>query len=132
VGRKQLARTLEIRLFDNGNMVYYLGMGSVVYGVDADIQGHSGSKNRYEHVRRMAEIANIFIDAGIILIITAVDLSPTDLDLFHTVLDPTRIVTIWVGPAKENSYDIHLPEHPFDEETTTRILSYLHDNGFIT
>jgi bifunctional enzyme CysN/CysC len=35
--RKGLARQLEARLFDEGRVVYFLAIGNVVYGVDADI-----------------------------------------------------------------------------------------------
>ncbi len=37
-GRKALARALEERLFNDGRFVYFLGIGNVLYGVDADIQ----------------------------------------------------------------------------------------------
>jgi len=133
IGRKRLARALESNLFNNGRFVYYLGMGSVVYGVDADIHGRSGSKNRREHIRRMAEVANIFLDAGVILIITAVEITATDLGLFQTILDPTRILTIWVGlnTRKENSYDIHLENKDSVEESATQIVQKLQNNGFI-
>jgi bifunctional enzyme CysN/CysC len=132
-GRKKLARALESDLFHHDKFVYYLGMGSVVYGVDADIHSHSGSKTRHEHIRRMAEIANIFIDAGIILIITAVDLTSADLNLFHTILDPTSILTVWVGEdgSQDNSYDIHLADSASFGEAVTPIVQQLQEDGFI-
>lgn len=40
--RKEIARALERKLFDAGKNVFYLGMGSVVYGVDADLSGEEG------------------------------------------------------------------------------------------
>ena len=133
-GRKRLARALESRLFHEGRHVYYLGMGSVVYGVDADIQDHPGSKGRHEHIRRMAEIANIFVDAGLLLVITAVDLSVEDLELFETSLDASRIVTVWVGPDEKRgeSYDIHLPENTPIEDAVKPVLEKLNENGFIS
>jgi bifunctional enzyme CysN/CysC len=108
-------------------------MGSVVYGVDADIHGHSGSKTRIEHIRRMAEIANIFIDAGVLLIITAVDITSADLNLFHTILDPTSILTVWVGSnaGGNNSYDIHLKQKASAEETVASIVLALQEDGFL-
>jgi bifunctional enzyme CysN/CysC len=96
-GRKRLARSIESYLLRDGKTVYYLGIGSVIHGVDADIPGHIASRDRHEHIRRVAEIANIFLDAGMILVITAVELIQADLELFQTIVDPTRIVTIWMG-----------------------------------
>jgi len=126
VGRKRLARALESNLFRNGKFVYYLGMGSVVYGVDSDIHGRSGSKIRREHVRRMAEIANIFMDAGLILIITAVELTQADLSLFHTIVEPERITTVWIGSlSTDTRYDIKLMENAPLERSVRQILSHL-------
>ncbi len=97
VGRKRLARLLEQDLFERGKLVYYLGMGSVIYGVNADIDGHSNSPNRREHIRRLAEVANILLDTGLVLIITAVELSQADLQLFETITGNGQIKTVWVG-----------------------------------
>ena len=33
-----MAREVEKLLFDNGEFVYFLGIGNVVYGVDADLK----------------------------------------------------------------------------------------------
>lgn len=59
-GKKMLARTLEKNLFENKRVVYFLGIGSVLYGVDSDIKG-TKDESRQEHIRRMAEIANIML-----------------------------------------------------------------------
>ena len=93
--RKELARQLEVKLFDEGRFVYFLGMGSVLYGVDADIA--RGGEQRREHLRRLAEIANILLDAGMILIVSAAELTQNDLDVLKTSLPPELVSTVWVG-----------------------------------
>jgi bifunctional enzyme CysN/CysC len=93
--RKELARQLEVRLFEEGRFVYFLGMGSVLYGVDADIE--RGREQRREHLRRLAEIANIMLDAGMILIVSAAELTESDLDVLRTSLPPELVSTVWVG-----------------------------------
>ncbi len=133
IGRKRLACALESELFSRGRYVYYLGMGSVVYGVDADIHGRLGSKTRHEHIRRMAEIAHILNDAGMILIITAVEITSADLNIIHTILDPTSILTVWVGSNSggEEPYDFHL-EGELDMDTAVPlIVRKLQEDGFI-
>ena len=132
-GRKRLARSLESHLFHAGSTVYYLGIGSVIYGVDADLHGHSDSEKRHEHVRRIAEIANIFLDAGMILIVTAVELTQADLELFQTIVDPTRIVTIWVGePVTTNiQLQLKLEVNHSPEQSLPPILALLRENGFL-
>ena len=96
-GRKTLARSLEKELFDEGRVVYYLGLGNVLYGVDADIKG--GDDTREEHLRRLAEVAHIMLKAGVILIITAIELTQEDVDLIRTSIGEDKIEVVWVGDA---------------------------------
>jgi len=133
IGRKTLARALESHLFHSGSTVYFLGMGSVIHGLDADIRGHSESQDRHEHIRRIAEIANIFLDAGIILIVTAVELTQVDLELFQAIVDPTKIATIWVGDpvSTDIQHQLKLEENQPPDQSLLRILEMLRENGFI-
>ncbi len=64
-----MPRPLKTNFSKTGKIVYFLGIGNVLYGIDADIKGKEDQ--RQEHIRRLSEVANILIDAGIILIITA-------------------------------------------------------------
>jgi len=133
VGRKRLARILESHLFHAGSTVYFLGMGSVIHGLDADIRGHSESQDRHEHIRRIAEIANIFLDAGIILIVTAVALTQADLELFQSIVDPTKMVTIWVGDpvSTDIQHQLKLEKDQPPDQSLLQILGMLKGNGFI-
>jgi len=133
VGRKRLARALEERLFRDGKYVYYLGMGSVVYGVDADIASHANNRNRVEHVRRLAEIANIMLDAGLILIITAVELTQSDLKLFQTIIDTRKIEVVWVGDevSTDIQCDLAVQTQDANEQTVLAIKQMLRDHGVL-
>jgi bifunctional enzyme CysN/CysC len=93
--RKGLAKQLESRLFDEGRVTYFLGIGNVLYGVDADIG--RDRQHRHEHIRRLGEVANLMLDAGMILIVSAQELTQEELDMITTSVDSTRIETIWVG-----------------------------------
>ncbi len=42
-GRKTLAGMLEEQLFRDGKLVYYLGVGSVLYGVNATLSAVTGT-----------------------------------------------------------------------------------------
>lgn len=96
-GRKLIARSLESELFNEGRIVYYLGMGNVLYGVDADIKVQSSMNNKDEHIRRLAEIANLMLDAGIILIVTMLELTEDERNLIRTVIETDDIITLWTG-----------------------------------
>ncbi len=93
--RKGLAKALEGKLFEDGQVVYFLGIGNVLYGVDADIERKP--ENRLEHMRRLAEVANLMLDAGMILIVTAAELTQDDLEVIKTAVQPDWIETIWAG-----------------------------------
>lgn len=97
VGKKPIARALEKHLFEEGRLVYFLGIGNVLYGVDADIKGALPIRPD-EHIRRLGEVAHVMLDAGMILIVTAIELAQSDVDLIRTAIGPERLEVIWVGP----------------------------------
>ncbi|MBN2735547.1 MAG: adenylyl-sulfate kinase [Spirochaetales bacterium] len=98
IGKKEVAKKLEEDLFHEGKFVYFLGIGNLLYGLDADIKDKGAKeKNRPEHIRRLAEVAHILMDAGVILIVTAVELAQDDLEIIKTVVDPAFTEVIWLG-----------------------------------
>ena len=124
-GKKPLARALEKRLLDNGHLVYFLGIGNVLYGVDADIKGmHDACR---EHIRRLAEVANILLDTGLILIITAIDLLPEEIELIRLTCNKNEIHTVWVGDSSPQSVkcDLTLSGNTPREENIEKILGIL-------
>lgn len=96
--RKELARALEARLFDEGRLAYFLGIGNLLYGVDADLE--RTGEHRHEHLRRLGEVAHLLLDTGVMLVVTAAELTEGELDLFRTTVDPGRIHTVWLGPVE--------------------------------
>ena len=90
--------------------MYYLGMGSVLYGVDADLIDHKIlPPSRQEHIRRLTEVAHIMLDAGMIFIISARELTADDYDVICTGIPPEKITVIWVG--EEKTTDIPVKMH---------------------
>ena len=139
VGKKDIAKFLESRLFDDGRIVYYLGIGSVLYGVGQDLKVQDGKvlkseeQNRDEHIRRLGEVANILLDAGAILIATAGGLTQSDLELLKLAVDPDCITTVWVGDVKDTdiSVDMLVSENEPKESAALQIKSKLQSKGVI-
>jgi len=105
--RKHLAKALEARLFEAGHVVYYIGMANVLYGVDADLAREAA--NRAEHLRRLAEVANLLLDAGVILVVSAAELEHDDLELIRTAAPPDRVLTVWLsGSGAEGTQNVDL------------------------
>jgi bifunctional enzyme CysN/CysC len=107
--RKEIARMVERQLFDEGKLVYYMGIGGIVYGLDADIVDYETPPlSIVEHIRRMAEVAHIMLDAGMILIVSAVELSASDLDVIKTGISAESISVVWVGNHRTTDIPVKL------------------------
>ena len=128
--RKGVAKALEGKLFEDGKVVYFLGIGSVLYGVDADIERKP--ENRLEHMRRLAEVANLMLDAGIILVVAAAELTQDDLEVIKTAVQPDWIETIWAGETitTDLSVDLQLPGGAVPE-AVDQLKAHLQDKGII-
>ncbi|MCL1794883.1 MAG: GTP-binding protein [Oscillospiraceae bacterium] len=119
--KKIIAKTLEQMLFSDGRVVYYLGIGNVLYGVDADIKNiYSNAKkeNREEHIRRLSEVANIILETGAILIVTATMLTGEDMDLIKTVLPGEaegEIITYWIGKSVDTDIKADMVVSDFED-----------------
>jgi bifunctional enzyme CysN/CysC len=130
-GKKPIAKRLEAELFAEGKIVYFLGIGNVLYGVDADIKGKNN--NRHEHLRRLAEVAHVLLDAGLILIATAIELTQDDLELVKTTILPDKLETIWIGKEVTTDilYDLRIPGGRNPDKATKLIKAHLHEKGII-
>ena len=128
--RKGVAKALEGKLFEDGKVVYFLGIGNVLYGVDADIERKQ--ENRLEHMRRLAEVANLMLDAGIILIVAAAELTQDDLEVIKTAVQPDWIETVWAGDTitTDLACDLQLPGGAVPE-AVDRLKAHLQDKGII-
>ncbi len=132
-GRKEIAKKLEERLFEEGKYVYYLGFGSVLYGVDADIKQEGKETNNEEHLRRMAEIAHIILDSGVILIVTILGINNSDLSTIKAVIDEDYIETVWIGEDinSDIAVDLHITGNEDILESVSIIKTRLQDKGVI-
>jgi bifunctional enzyme CysN/CysC len=128
--RKGVAKALEGKLFEDGKVVYVLGIGTVLYGVDADIERKQ--ENRLEHMRRLAEVANLMLDAGIILVVAAAELTQDDLEIIKTAVQPDWIETVWAGDTitTDIACDLQVPGGAVPE-AVDRLKAHLQDKGDI-
>jgi len=94
------------------------------------IAGKDGKKP--EHLRRMGEVANVLLDAGLILIITAVGLDKKDLELIGNSVDTDSINVVWLGdePADIECDLIEQPKPDLDY-AVGQIKSILQKKGVI-
>jgi bifunctional enzyme CysN/CysC len=128
--RKGVAKAIESKLFEDGKVVYFVGIGSVLYGVDADIERKP--ENRLEHMRRLAEVANLMLDAGMILVVAAAELTQEDLEVIKTAVQPDWIETVWAGDTitTDLAVDLQLPGGAVPE-AVDQLKAHLQDKGII-
>jgi bifunctional enzyme CysN/CysC len=77
-----------------GRAVYFLGIANVLRR-DADIETHGC--HAAEHLRRLGEVTNLLLDAGLVVIATAVALTRADVDVLRTAIGPDRVLMAWLG-----------------------------------
>lgn len=109
--KKSIARDLEKRLLDSGRIAYYLGLGNLLYGVNSDIKSDNSmyaADERAEHIRRLGELANIMLDAGNILIVTANELDFDELDTLYQTVSLDAVTSVWVGEQIHSPRDFDL------------------------
>lgn len=130
--RKGLARALEARLFNDGGLAYFLGIGNLLYGVDADLE--RTGEHRHEHLRRLGEVGNLLLDAGMLLVVTAAELTEGELDLLRTTVDASRIYTAWLGPFAGTGLapHLHLGVGDSEAENVERIRQLLLEGGVLS
>jgi len=128
VGKKAVARQLEALLFEEGRLVFFMGIANLLYGVDADIKGLSGT--REEHMRRLGELANLMLEAGHILIVTAIELTDSDFTLIERSVPRGQIFVAWIGGGfLLPSADLWLPSQPDPFEAACHIKTVLQEKG---
>ncbi len=98
--RKQFGKALEAHLFSEGAMTYFMGIGNIIYGLDSDIEGAESADK--EHIRRLAEVANMMLNAGLIFVVSAALISQADIQLIRQFVGVSRVRSVWLGDAVTN------------------------------
>ncbi|MBW2733014.1 MAG: adenylyl-sulfate kinase [Deltaproteobacteria bacterium] len=130
--RKSLARALEAQLFADGRLVYFLGIGNLLYGIDADIE--RTVEKRAEHLRRLGEVANLMLDAGMLLVVTAADIDEEEQALIAAAVGEERLEVIWIGGQRQTSPAVgalQLSEEETLEQQVGRIKGLLQETKAI-
>ncbi|GMU48634.1 MAG: adenylyl-sulfate kinase [Candidatus Desulfobacillus denitrificans] len=89
-GKSTLAFELERRLLDLGHVAYVLDGDNVRHGLSRDL-GFS-PEHRTENIRRIAEVAKLFNEAGIVLITAFISPYREDRDMARAIVGTERFV----------------------------------------
>ncbi|HTL48090.1 MAG TPA: GTP-binding protein [Verrucomicrobiae bacterium] len=125
VDKKTIAKEVEKALFERGCKTYFLGIGNLLRGLDADMEKHKAA--RREHVRRLGEVSHILMDAGLIVLATASNLNDEELSLLQEVTSRDAITIINVGKNefRQGIVDLNLNPKDSAEKNTSKVIELL-------
>jgi bifunctional enzyme CysN/CysC len=91
-GKHRLARALEKSLYSEGKLAYLLDGANVLLGVDNDLIWRESTQR--ELVRRFAEVAHLFLDAGHLVISTTNAIGLADVVAVEALLPDFPVLTV--------------------------------------
>ena len=135
-GKTTLAKALERQLFERHIQVFVLDGENIRPGLSADL-GVSGS-DREENMRRVAEAAKLFAEAGLVCIVSFTSPMRTERDRARKIMDtgdgpriPFLEAYLSAGNDASSQYEppehpeVTLPEDALVDERVNRLLEHL-------
>ncbi|TDL99968.1 MAG: UDP-N-acetylglucosamine 2-epimerase (non-hydrolyzing) [Flavobacteriaceae bacterium] len=98
-GKSTLANALEVELYNNGYKTYLLDGDNIRLGINKNL-GFS-QEDRGENIRRVAEIAKLFIDAGIITLGAFISPLSKDRELVKNIVGEENYFEVYVSTPLE-------------------------------
>jgi bifunctional enzyme CysN/CysC len=98
-GKSTIANLLEKRMFAMGWHTYTLDGDNIRHGLNRDL-GFSKA-DRVENIRRAAEVAGLFVDAGLVVIVSFISPYRVDRDTARSCFEPEEFLEIFVNTPLE-------------------------------
>lgn len=93
-GKSTLAHAVDKRLHERGLRSYVLDGDNIRHGLNKGL-GFC-PEDRRENIRRIAEVAKLFVDAGVITLTALISPFQADRDLARGLLEPGEFVEVYV------------------------------------
>lgn len=98
-GKSTIANALETKLFRDGIRTYSLDGDNIRKGINKDLT--FSPEDRTENIRRIAEIANLLIDAGIVVLAAFVSPYKKDRENIKNIVGDKNFIEIFVNTSVE-------------------------------
>jgi bifunctional enzyme CysN/CysC len=98
-GKSTIANVLEQRLHALGRHTYLLDGDNVRHGLNRDL-GFTEA-DRVENIRRVAEVARLMVDAGLIVLVSFISPFKTDRTMARELFAPGEFMEVFVDAAIE-------------------------------
>ena len=96
-GKSTVANAVESRLFEKGHRTYLLDGDNVRHGLNRDL-GFTEA-DRVENIRRFGEVAKLFADAGLIVLVSVISPFRGERDMVRDLLDDGEFVEVFVNAS---------------------------------
>lgn len=93
-GKSTLARALEKALYEKGRLCYVLDGDNIRHGLNGDL-GFS-AEDRQENIRRIGEVAKLFVDAAVITVTAFISPFREDRDTVRQLMPEGGFVEVYV------------------------------------
>lgn len=94
-GKSTIANVVEKKLNAQGKHTYLLDGDNVRYGLNKDL-GFTDTE-RVENIRRVGEVAKLFVDAGIITIASFISPFRSDRRLVRELFEPDEFIEVFIS-----------------------------------
>ncbi|MGO2101763.1 MAG: adenylyl-sulfate kinase [Psychroflexus halocasei] len=98
-GKSTIANKVEAALFEKNKQVYSLDGDNIRSGINKGL-GFT-KEDRYENLRRIAEVAKLFVDAGHITVAAFVSPTFKDRDLVKNIIGEKDFIEVFVDTSLE-------------------------------
>lgn len=98
-GKSTIANLVEKALYEKGYKTYSLDGDNIRKGINNDLS--FAPEDRTENIRRIAEVANLMIDAGLVVMAAFVSPYKKDRDNIRTIVKDVNFVEIYINTSIE-------------------------------
>jgi len=98
-GKSTIANLVEQKLFELGVKTYSLDGDNIRKGINNDLT--FSPEDRTENIRRIAEISNLMIDAGLVVLAAFVSPYKKDRQNIRTIVKDVNFVEIYINTSVE-------------------------------
>ncbi len=93
-GKSTLAHSVEEMLFEKGWYTYILDGDNIRHGLNSDL-GFS-EEDRRENIRRIGEVAKLFVDAGVVVLAAFISPYREDRERVRALFEPGEFIEVYV------------------------------------
>ena len=98
-GKSTIANVVEQKLFEKGIKTYTLDGDNIRKGINNDLS--FSPEDRTENIRRIAEVSNLMIDSGLVVLAAFVSPYKKDRENIRTIVKDVNFVEVYINTSVE-------------------------------